>query len=129
MNEKQVVEKIKEYCETNPYIETCGFVGFDEEKNKFIVEPKENISDDPKKHFMLNTLEYLLFKEKYRIVGIYHSHIKGNEKPSEFDIKMSENCCDPFIIYGLNTKKIHIYEPKNMDLDVDILNRIKEAND
>ena len=62
------------------------------------------------------------------MIGVFHSHVKGNEKESEFDVKMSENCCQPFIIYSLNSKKINIYTPKLIEVDVNILNRIKAAS-
>ena len=47
------------------------------------------------------------------------------ETESEFDMKMSDNCCQPFLIYSLNTKKINIYTPKTIEADVNILERIK----
>lgn len=129
MNEKEALSKVKELCESNSYVEMCGYLGFDHKLKKFVVELHENISEQPDKFFMMDPLEYLMFKDKYEMVAVFHSHIEGNEKPSEFDIKMSENCCDPFLIYSLITKKVHIYEPKNITLDVSILNRIKDCND
>jgi len=60
-------------------------------------------------------------------VAVFHSHILGDEKESEFDVKMSDNCCQPFLIYSLNTKKINIYTPKTIEADVNILERIKAA--
>lgn len=129
MTDKQAIEKIKEICESNPYIEVCGFLGYDRQINQFMVEPKDNISENPKQYFMIDPLDYILFKDRYEMVAIYHSHISGDEKPSQFDIKMAENCCDPFLIYSLNSKKINIYEPKNMTLDVNILNKVKKVND
>ena len=68
-----------------------------------------------------------MFKDNCKMVGVFHSHITGDESPSEFDVKMSENCCQPFIIYSLNSKKINIYTPKTSEVDVNILNRIKAA--
>jgi len=40
-------------------------------------------------------------------------------------VKMAENCCQPFLIYSLNSKKINIYTPENTEADVKILERIK----
>jgi proteasome lid subunit RPN8/RPN11 len=59
------------------------------------------------------------------MIGVFHSHISGDEKESEFDIKMADNCCQPFLIYSLNTKKINIYTPKTIESDVNILERVK----
>ena len=126
MNSLQALNKIKKLCELNPYMEVCGFLGYDDKKKSYVVEPKKNISDNPRQYFMLDPVDYILFKDEYSLIAVYHSHIKGNEKPSEFDIKMSENCCDPFLIYSLNNKKVHIYEPQNMDLDVNRLEQVKD---
>ena len=61
------------------------------------------------------------------MVAIFHSHISGNEEASEFDIKMADNCCQEFLIYSLNSKKINIYTPETIEADVSILERIKAA--
>ena len=87
---------------------------------------EENIAEDPRLQFMINPLNYILFKEDFALVAIYHSHISEDESPSEFDVKMSNNCCEPFLIYSLRTKKNHIYEPQNVDLDVNTLEKVKE---
>jgi proteasome lid subunit RPN8/RPN11 len=129
MNEEQALKTIKKICESNEYIEICGFLGYDRSLDKYVVSQQDNISEDPSKYFMIDPIDYLLFKDKCEMVAVYHSHTEGSEQPSKFDIKMAESCCDPFLIYSLETKKIHIYEPKNMDLDVSILNRVKDCND
>lgn len=100
-------------------------MGYDKTKKDYIVQLEKNCSTDPKNFFAIDPLRYLLFKQKYSLVAIFHSHIIGDEKPSEFDIKMSENCCIPFLVYSLNTDKIEIYEPKNIEYDVKVLNTIK----
>ncbi len=129
MNAKQALSAVKRTCESNEYVEICGFLGYSKDSGKYTVSPQDNIAEDPSNYFMIDPINYLLFKDEYEMVAIYHSHIEGSENPSEFDIKMAESCCDPFLIYSLETKKIHIYEPKNMDLDVSILNRVKDCND
>ena len=42
-------------------------------------------------------------------------------------VKMSEGCCQPFLIYSLNSKKINIYTPQNPEGDVKVLERFKAA--
>jgi proteasome lid subunit RPN8/RPN11 len=122
---KDALNKIINWANAYPSIEICGFLGFDQESKKYITQLEENCSDDPKNFFAINALNYLLFKRKYSMLSIFHTHIIGDEEPSEFDIKMSENCCVPFLVYGLNTKNFKIYEPKNSEYDVKILERIK----
>jgi proteasome lid subunit RPN8/RPN11 len=125
IKEEEALEYIKKLSHENFRGEICGFLGYDYNTNRYIVQQEENISPDPASLFMINPLNYLLFKDSYRMVAIFHSHIVGDESASEFDVKMSENCCQPFLIYSLNSKKINIYTPKNTEADVKILERIK----
>ena len=105
--------------------EICGFVGFNDESKKFIATIEKNEAIDPRSYFVINPVSYLRFKDSYSILGIFHSHIMGDENPSEFDIKMSESCCVPFVIFSINSKKFHVYEPQNNDCDVKTLGRLK----
>ena len=118
-----VFKAIKKISEENFRNEVCGFVGYDDEN--FVIKEAANIAEDPKRFFLISPLDYLLFKEDYCLVAVFHSHIIADEQPSEFDRKMAENCCNPFLIYSLNTQKINIYEPQNMECDVNILHRLK----
>ena len=126
-NIKLIFKTIADWSKINLGIEICGFVGFDEKQQKYIIQLEKNCSSDPSNFFAIDALNYLMFKTKYSIVAVFHSHILGDEEPSEFDIKMSENCCIPFLIYSLNSGKFKIYEPKNKEYDVNKLkNLIKE---
>ena len=105
--------------------EICGFVGFHEESGKYVATIEKNESDNPRAFFSINPVKYLKFKQHNFMVAVFHSHVIGDENPSEFDVKMSEACCLPFIIYSINSKKFHIYEPKQKDYDVNILAKVK----
>ena len=121
-----VFKAIKKISEGDFRNEVCGFVGFDKvDREYFVIKEAENIAEDPQEFFLISPLDYLLFKEEYHLVGVFHSHLVADEQPSEFDKKMAENCCNPFLIYSLNTQKINIYEPQNMECDVNILHRLK----
>jgi proteasome lid subunit RPN8/RPN11 len=122
---KAALRKIREIAHKSPRTEVCGFLGFDEDEEFFVVREQYNSSPSPAQFFLIDPINYLLFKDEYHLVGLFHSHIMGDEKPSEFDIKMAQNCCLPFLIYSLNTKKIHIYEPQNMECNVNIVRRMK----
>jgi len=125
--EQNALHKIKEIAHKNFKREICGFLGFCEETKKYVIQQEKNISTDPSSHFLINPLNYLLFKEQYKMVAVFHSHIQGNEAESEFDVKMADNCCQPFLIYSLNSKKINIYTPETIEADVNKLERIKAA--
>ncbi len=105
--------------------EICGFIGYDKSEKKYVVTLEKNASPDPKSFFLISPVSYLQFKNEYSILGIFHSHIIADEQASEFDIKMSEANCLPFIIYSINSKKFNIYEPKNQDYDVNIFHKVK----
>ena len=123
--EKEALEYIKRLSHKNFKGEICGFLGYDYCANQYIVQKEENIASDPSTLFLINPLNYLLFKDAYGMLAIFHSHIVGDETASEFDVKMSENCCQSFLIYSLNSKKINIYTPETTEGDVKRLERIK----
>jgi proteasome lid subunit RPN8/RPN11 len=110
----------------NSYVEICGFVGFDEKTDKYIATIEKNIAQDPRNFFAISPVKYLNFKKDYDMIGIFHSHIIGDENPSEFDIKMSDTCCLPFIIYSLNSKNFYFYEPHYKDYNVKTITRFKD---
>ncbi len=125
----QSIHKIRDFiinsCNEQVMQEVCGFIGWD--SSKYVATVEKNDATDPKSFFVINPASYLMFAEDYDMLAIFHSHIIGDETPSEFDIKMSEACCIPFVIYSLNTKKFHIYEPSNSELNVKAFARLKEA--
>ena len=123
--EEEALEYIKELSHRNFKGEICGFLGYDYQTHRYVIQKEDNIAPDPSSLFLINPLNYLLFKDTYGMVAIFHSHIVGDENASEFDVKMAENCCQPFLIYSLNSKKINIYTPENTEADVKILERIK----
>ena len=122
---KAALNRIKKIAHESASAEVCGFLGLDEDEEFFIVKEESNGSPMPAQFFLINPLDYLLFKDKYKLLGLFHSHIIGDEQPSDFDIKMAQNCCLPFLIYSLNTKKTHIYEPQIIECDVNIVRRMK----
>ena len=123
---EEALSSIINICKSSFRRELCGFLGYDHESHEYLVQEEKNISPEPESHFLINPLNYLLFKDDYDMVAVFHSHVLGDEKESEFDVKMAETCCQAFLIYSLNTKKINIYTPKNLEGDVNILERVKE---
>ena len=123
------IAKIRDFvvnaCNAQVMQEVCGFIGWD--SPEYVATVERNDAADPKNFFAINPASYLMFANNNDMLAIFHSHIIGDENPSEFDIKMAEACCVPFIIYSLNTKKFHIYEPSECELDVKAFARLKEA--
>jgi proteasome lid subunit RPN8/RPN11 len=128
--ESTSINKIKKFIidksDANFVTEICGFVGFNKKTKKYKVQVEENKASDPKNYFVISPLSYLKFKNENEIIAVFHSHISGDEKPSEFDIKTAELTCVPFMIFSINSRKFHFYEPQNKDFDVKIINKFKE---
>jgi proteasome lid subunit RPN8/RPN11 len=124
-NLKDFVVFLKKEAEYSLLAEICCLIGTDEEEN-IIYQQVQNRSKNPESYFMVDPYDYLSFINKYSCLCIFHSHLIEDEKPSDFDIKTSENCCYPFLIYSVVTEKFHIYEPEHKDYDVNIINRLKE---
>lgn len=124
----KLITKIRNFvvnsCNEQVSQEVCGFIGWNDDG--YVATVERNDAADPKNFFSINPASYLMFAENNDMLAIFHSHIMGDENPSEFDIKMSEACCVPFIIYSLNTKKFHIYEPSTCELNVKAFARVKE---
>lgn len=123
-DKKEALKQIKEWSKERKSLEICGFLGFKDDE--YVSLLCENISQQPSKYFAIDPVEYLNFKDQNETICVFHSHINGNEEPSEFDVSMSENCCLPFMIYSLNTDKFCLYKPKNSDAKEELLEQIQE---
>lgn len=122
----EIKDFIMNHSAKNFHNEICGFIGYDEQSEEFVASVEKNESNDPRSFFVISPINYLQFKNQYSMLSVFHSHVVGDEQPSDFDIKISESCCLSFTIFSINSKKFHIYEPKNKDYDVKILQRIKD---
>jgi proteasome lid subunit RPN8/RPN11 len=123
-NIKKLFKKISFFCEESVKNEVCGIIGSDGEN--YIFQKAKNIANDPTSNFVLDPLQYLMFKNKYKTIAVFHSHVVGDEKPSDFDILMSENSCVPFVVYALNTKKYFLYTPKKPEVDLELIQDFEE---
>ena len=124
-NLKDLICFLQKESESSLMAELCSMIGLDK-SNKIAYTQMQNRSKDPETYFMIDPYDYLAFINKYSCLCVFHSHLIGDEKPSEFDEKTSENCCYPFLIYSINTEKFYIYEPEYKDYDVNIIQRLKE---
>ncbi len=121
---EDLLKHLKNVSECNLLTEICGFVG--KKNEKLLYKQMENRSKDPSSYFIIDPFDHLSFIKDNETLLIFHSHLCGDEKPSDFDVKTSENCCFPFLIYSIVTEKFSIYEPQYKDYDVNIIQRLKE---
>lgn len=128
--ESESIDEIKKFIIENSDInfstEICGFIGFNKKTKKYIAQTEKNQSADPKNYFIISPLNYLKFKNENEIIAIFHSHVIGDEKLSEFDIKTSEVTCIPFMIFSINSRKFSFYEPFNKDYNVKLINKFRK---
>lgn len=122
---EELIAFLKNESECSLQAELCALIGLNEQKI-FCYRQMQNRSKEPNLYFLVDPYDYLSFINKYEMFGIFHSHLVGDENPSEFDIKTSNNSCYFFLIYSIITEKFSIYEPHHKDYDVNIMQRIKE---
>jgi proteasome lid subunit RPN8/RPN11 len=121
-----VAQCLKLSSDNHSAVEICILIGYSEEEKLYYLSYENNIASDPRNFFCISPARYLKFKQSYKIIAIFHSHVCGDEKASPFDIKMAENCCVPFMIFSLNSRKFNFYEPQNKEYDVNLVSRFKE---
>ncbi len=109
----------------NPFMETCGFII--NEDGEFNYLPQKNSAPNPNEMFHIPAINFLNAKQKYNLVAIFHNHLIEDPKPSKFDQSVAEITCYPMVIYSNLTKNFHIYEPKWMDVDVNILEGLRNS--
>jgi proteasome lid subunit RPN8/RPN11 len=113
---------LKKEGEKNLLTEICGLLSF--ENGYFFYKPMKNISSE-NNFFKISPKDYLDFITNHKCFCIFHTHISGNEKPSEIDILNARNCCKAYLIYSVITEKFSLFEPQTKDYDVSIIEPIK----
>jgi proteasome lid subunit RPN8/RPN11 len=118
--------EIINHCGSEPNKEQCGFVVVENEK--LSVKPVTNRSSNPEQEFNISAQDFLYIKKNFEIVAVYHSHPEGEEKPSAFDVKMSELVCYPFLVFSIKNRNFGLYIPENNDANQEYLEKlIKEV--
>ena len=125
-NPKDLFIFLKKESEFSLIAELCSVIGIDD-SDQIVYRQMQNRSKNPEQYFIIDPYDYLSFIKKYKPLAVFHSHLVGDEKPSDFDKKTSESCCLSFIIYSVCTENFHIYEPLYKDYDVNIIQRLKES--
>ena len=123
LNAQDLLNFLKKEAECSLIIEICGLISFKE--GLFIYKKINNISSESN-FFKISPKDYLDFINENNCYCIFHSHVCGNEQPSDIDILNSNNCCKSFLIYSIITEKFHLYEPQNKDYDVNIIDLLKK---
>jgi proteasome lid subunit RPN8/RPN11 len=110
-------EEIVLHAESKPDEEVCGFVLLNKDLT-VSVERSTNENPNPGECFTISSAKFLKYNIEKKILGIYHSHPKSDEKPSKADMDMSEEMGVPYLIYSLITKKFYLYYPESYNTNM-----------
>lgn len=110
MIESSVLNKIKDYADSSPEREICGFVVYSEGFVKF--KKCKNVSTD-NEQFKISPKEFLKTKVESKILYIVHSHISSDSEMSESDKLKSEALGYKFLIYSVKSKTFSYYDPND----------------
>lgn len=114
MTSSNFFDSIIQHASSSPGKEVCGFVILSDD---LIPYTEESINENPKPEdsFSISPAKFLNNKLSKNILGIYHSHTKHSEFPSEHDKIASEATGVPYLIYSLVTKKFFLYYPESYE--------------
>lgn len=124
-NLSELIIFLKIESEYSLFAELCSIIGTTKD-NKIAYKQMQNRSKEPSAYFIIDPYDYLFFVKDHKPLCIFHSHLVGNEDPSEFDVKTSDNCCFPFLIYSICSEKFSLYEPQYKDYDVNIIQGLRQ---
>ena len=116
---------VKKEGESSLFAELCAMVGLTKD-GKIVYRKMQNRAKEPNLFFLIDPYDYLSFIQSYKPIAVFHSHLAGDENPSDFDEKTSENCCLAFLIYSICTEKFSIYEPRFKEYSVSIIEGLRK---
>ena len=110
------------YAESSLAREVCGFIC--EEENKLVLKKVTNMSAD-NNVFLIKPIDFLQAKLNGNLVSVFHTHVEGSEKLSEYDKENSENCLCPFLVYSLETKKFSLFDKSYFERSEKCVNKLR----
>lgn len=77
MLKNELLDEIKILCNKNHELEICGFIIEDNAEYKFI--QIENKHPNKENNFLISPRDYLVIKNKFKIIYLFHSHPDGGD--------------------------------------------------
>lgn len=124
---KDCYKFLREESISNRAREICGLLGYN--GRRYVAQLLPNRSPKPNEYFIINPLDFLLFKRKYTVLAVFHSHLSEDCSATEFDKAHAKNCCLPFLIYSIPEKKFGVFVPSNSEVNEKFLKKMEAAND
>lgn len=121
MHKSKFLKNLKNFSESSPVKEVCGFVVYDEE---FDILQSKNYSPLPEM-FEIHPADFLKIKKTGKLVAIFHTHVSGDAKLSEFDFKSAKQARIPYLIYSLDTNEFELFYESNFEIKEDVIEKLK----
>lgn len=103
-------EAIKAHAVASVPNECCGIL-ITEENGELRAVPCTNSSPFPSNSFLISPKEYIPYKERGVIRGMYHSHVTTGPEPSADDKLLSDECGFEYTIYSVAQDRFSKYIP------------------
>ena len=91
--------------------ECCGLLT--KQGNKTVFFPCKNYAKDKSINFLISPDDWIEIEDKANIIGIVHSHPKGDLNMSEGDIKKCVSLDYPFYLFSIEKQDYKIFYPKD----------------
>ena len=91
--------------------ECCGLIA--KQGNDTIFFTCKNYAEDKSNNFLISPDDWIEIEDKANIIGIVHSHPKGDLKMSEADIKKCVSLDYPFYLFSIEKQDYKIFYPKD----------------
>ena len=119
----ELTERVKEVIKqkANQYApnECCGFVVIRRDDEKMATFNSINIAEKKEEEFAIRMKDYVLADRLGDIIGIYHSHTKGDNGFYQADINISYQLELTNYLYEMETDKFYTYNPVEENGKVD----------
>jgi proteasome lid subunit RPN8/RPN11 len=115
----EIKNTIEKFAKENANEEICGFVYHS--LSELYIYPCKNIADDKSLDFEISSEDYIICKNKGKILFIYHSHTAASTFGASFtpaDIELADEIELPIRVYSITEDKWQEYIPKEYKISL-----------
>ena len=121
-------ESFKKYAKKQAPEEACGLLAIIDGKETFW--PCKNLAEGKLEFFVIDPDDWAECEDTGQVIGVVHSHPKGESTPSELDVKACEQLGFPYFIYSLLDDDWQIFEPSDWKGSITYnYNKVEESED